>query len=79
MVVLTVTDEQMAALLANGDPFEVRDRAGRVITAARADRPTGPPPGFPPEWTKEELDRRVREGKRYTTTEVMEHLRGLTK
>ena len=79
MVVLTVTDEQKAELLAESDRFEVRDQAGQVVLVARAERPTGPPPGFPAEWTKEELDRRVREDKRFTTAEVLEHLRGLSK
>lgn len=81
MVVLTVTDEKMAELLANGDRFEVRDSAGQSVMRARI-VPTPDEPvvvEWPAEWTKEELDRRVREGNWRTTEQVMERLRGLTK
>lgn len=81
MTVITVTDEQKAALLANGDRFEIRDRDGRVIMRARVDLPPDPPASaeWPAGWTKEELDRRDRESKTYTTAEVLERLRGLSK
>jgi hypothetical protein len=84
MTVITVTDEQKAALLANGDRFEVRDQAGRVILIARAEladdllAPQGPTDS-PSLCSVEELDRRVREGNWRTTDQVMERLRRLTK
>lgn len=77
MTHITVTDEEKAALLAKGERFEVRDRAGRVILRARADVPPDPPPSaeWPAEWTREELDRRRREGQRFTPEAGLEYIR----
>jgi hypothetical protein len=84
MVAITVSDELKAALLANGDRFEVRDQGGLVLFVGKAEWPELPDhlpgmEGLPTSWTTEELDRRRREEKSYTTAEVLEHLRGLTK
>jgi hypothetical protein len=84
MVVLTVTDEQKAALLANGDRFEVRDSAGQVVCVVRPEWPELPDhlpgmEGLPTTWTREELERRARESPCRTTEQVLERLRGLTK
>lgn len=85
MTVITVTDEQKAALLANGDLFAIQDTKGQLVMMAYAGgRPATPAEtaeliGPGKKWTVEELDRRVQAGRWHTTAEVLEHLRGLTK
>lgn len=70
-------------LLAAGSVVEFRDESGVLIGRfARTDGPPTPPPGYVIEgdWpSDEEIERRLRESKRYTAEEVMERLRQLRK
>lgn len=72
-----------AKLLAAGSVVEFRDESGKLIGRfARTDGPPTPPPGYEiiGDWpSDEEIERRLREDKRYTTDEVMERLRQLRK
>ena len=65
-------------LLAAGEVAELKDSSGRVLGRFVAVPPTvyvveGDLP------SEEELDRRLRESRRFTTDQVIEHLRSLRK
>ena len=70
-------------LLAAGGVVEFRDEAGNLVGRfARTDGPPDAPPGYEivGDWpSDEEIDRRLRESKRYSAAEVEERLRRLRK
>jgi len=77
MSTIVVDAAMRAKLLAAGDLAEIRDESGQVIGRFLA----APPPviyvmeGELP--SDEEIDRRLREDRSFTTEEVMERLRSL--
>jgi hypothetical protein len=68
-------------LLAAGGVVEFRDEAGNLIARfTRIDGPPTPPTGYEivGDWpSDEEIDRRLRESKRYTAAEVEAFLAGM--
>jgi hypothetical protein len=81
VVIDAVTRDRILAAAAGNGVVELRDETGTLV--AKVVRPLGPPtppPGYviEGEWpSDEELDRRMREDKRYSTAEVVAHLRRL--
>lgn len=77
-----VVDAATRDLLRAGGQVTVKDDKGAilgVVIPTIAGQPT-PPPGYviDGEWpSDEEIDRRMREGKRYTIEQVLERLRSL--
>lgn len=77
-----VVDAATRELLLSGGKVEVRDESGALVcrvTRAKDAWPA-PPPGYvmDGEWpSDEEIERRMREGKRYTIEQVLERLRSL--
>lgn len=77
MSTIVVDKAMRAKLLAAGDLAEIRDESGQVIGRFLA----APPPvvyvmeGELP--SDEEIDRRLREGRGFSTEEVLERLRSL--
>jgi hypothetical protein len=77
MSTIVVDAAMRAKLLAAGDLAEIRDERGQVIGRFVA---TPPPVVYVMEGelpSDEEIDRRLREGRSYSTEEVMERLRSL--
>ena len=70
-------------LLAAGDAAELRDEAGNLVGRfSRSDGPPAPPPGYEivGEWpSNDEIERRLRDSKRYTAAEVEAFLAGMNR
>ena len=79
MTTIVVDATMRKKLLAADQAIEFRDEAGNLVRRF-VDTANGPPP-VPDdvEPTEEELDRREREERRYTSEQVLDRLRGLRK
>lgn len=68
-------------LMAAGSPFELRDETGKLLARyIRVDAPPVPPEGYEIEgdWpSREEIERRKREGRWHSTADVIAHLKSL--
>ena len=79
MTTIVVDADLRAKLLAAGQAIEFRDEAGNLVRrfVAIANGSPSTPEDIEP--SEEELDRREREERRYTSEQVLDRLRGLRK